>query len=143
MEKTYIQYNNRKYIIPADCSFSHSNAWDTTERRSTDNSGSIQNIVYLQKRGRQPHTYQIGFSLVQAFQEEDLFKSISQFESLIGKQVTFVYSGMIIPDLVISDGSFALDLDSATGLRNLNISLNARESVVITPQAEVLNVSID
>lgn len=138
---TYIECKGERITIPASCSFSHSNAWNTIEKRSTDASGTVQNIVYMQKKGMQPNTYQISFVLTQSQVADEIYDVILRFETLIGQQVNLVYSNYHIQNLVVQDGSFTLDTDSITGLRTLSISMNLKESIVIT-QSTVEKVNV-
>lgn len=134
---TYIRYNDGDYYIPSDCSFTRGCAWETIERRSTDSSNTAQAISLMYKYGYQPKTYQVSFNLYKHLTDEDLFDLLYVYESLVGKQVQFIYSNFPFGDMVITDGTFSLTTDGVAGIVALNISYNMRESTVVTTSSAV------
>lgn len=131
---TYINYEGTAYYIPADCEFNHSNAWDTVEKRATDNTKTIHNVTVLRTRGRQPHMYTLTFNIYQRQQTTSIWNLLKGYEELVGKQVDLLYLNMPFLGLVITDGTFAFTNDGAQGVIALTITYNFRESTIVTVQ---------
>lgn len=132
---TFINYDNKQHYVPASCSFSQTHSWNTVNKRSTDSSNSVQNISILQKYGEQPNTYSLSFNFIPAVENKDVWQLITEYESLVGKNVDFYYSGYPFRGLVITDGNFTIENDLIHGANRISISYNLKESIVLTPIA--------
>lgn len=139
--KTYLKLNSEIYDLPADCSFTKASSWLTDERKSTDSSGTAQNITFLKRSGRQPQTFQIQFAFVAAHEDQNLFELLERYESLVGKQVELFYSGYPFGLCIVTDGSVALQVDYARGMAALTISYNLKETIIYTPTSSAVSVS--
>lgn len=134
---TYLTFNNEIYYIPADCSFTRSSAWETVERRSTDSTRTAQAITLLKKYGYQPKTYQLTFNLFANLNEQNMFDLLSNYEMLVGKEVQLNYSNYPFGVMVITDGTFSLNVDGIRGIAVINVSYNLRESTVVTTSSAI------
>lgn len=130
--KTHIDYNGEQFYIPADCGFTRSAAWETVERRATDNTNTAQTVTLLKKYGYQPKTYQLNFVIGRALTDRSLWDLLADYEMLIGHEVEFTYSGRNFGRMLITDGTFSLDVDGVTGVARMQIAFNLRESIVVT-----------
>lgn len=131
--KTLIQHNDKQYYIPSSCSFTQTNAWTTVDKRSLDSNNKMQSISVLQRNGKTPCTYSLSFIIDNKTPTYDtsyksIYDSLYDYESLVGENISFIYSGYIFNDLLITDGTFALQNDSILGMTSISITYNIREA---------------
>lgn len=131
------------HVLPAHCAFTHSQAWDTKERRATDSTGTIQNITVMTRRGRQPATVQLSFVLTQAFLNDSIFNALAEYESLVGQNVELIYSNKSFGRCIVENGTFSMSTDYALGVTTLNVALNLKNSIVYTPSGKSGNVKFE
>lgn len=133
---SYIEYGTEQLYIPSDCEFNHSNAWETIEKRSTDNTKTIHNVTVLKQKGRQPNMYTVTFTLYQKNETESLWTLLRRYEDLVGKNVDLTYLNIPFLGLVVESGTFAFANDGIQGVIALTITLNLRESAIVSIKKE-------
>lgn len=134
---TYIKYNNKNYNLPSDCSFNIGNSCDTRERRMNDGTGTSFSITTFTRS--QVDTYTLSFAL-SYYEHPQLADELYKFESLVGKNIEFVYCDINFGKLIITDISVSFALDATIGITGLSITINMRDNIVLTGKAEKLNV---
>lgn len=139
--KTYIELDGGSIVyIPASASFTTSIAWETSERKSCDSSGTSQSITFLKKSGRRGRSFQIQFSLSQSEEEQPIYDVLSAYENVVGKTGNIYYSGIQYGRIIVTDGSFTLSNDGIRGIDRLSISFNCLETKVFTQRNNAPNV---
>lgn len=127
--------SQQEIYLPADCSFTTANAWDTVEKRASDATATIQNISVMTHSGRQPTTFQISFTTVSSINstKRDIFDELMMYESVVGKSVRLIYANYDFGKCIVSDGTFAISNDGINGIYAINVSFNIKESSIYTP----------
>lgn len=127
--------DNKVYPVPSDCSFSISNSWNTTNKRSIDCNKTPQDISILQKRGANPTTYSVSFVIYpNDFTDISICDALSEYESVVGKEVSFIHAANQYVGLLITSGSFSLELDGIIGSVKLSVSFDMRDVSMDIPK---------
>ena len=131
---SYLEYSGRQYLLPSDCNLSVGNSCDTRERRMSDGSGTSYAITTFTKP--QVNTYSLSFGL-SISEYPDLIGELYKWESLVGKDVIFVYCGIPFGNVIVIDISASLGLDATIGLIGLEINLNLKDNIVLTNKSRI------
>lgn len=126
---TQIIYNNKKYILPSDCSLSVGNSCDTKTGRMYDGSKTSYGITFFKKA--QVNTYSLSFTLTTA-ECNNILEKVYDWESLVGKNIQFEYCSIPFGKLIIVSLSVSFGLDGAKGIVNASITLNMKDNMVVT-----------
>ena len=126
---TTIEYNNRKYTLPSDCSLSVGNSCDTRTGRMYDGSKTSYGITTYRKA--QVNTYSLNFNLSLA-EYSDILKEVYKWEGLVGKTVKFSYCDIPFGSLIIVSISVSFGLDGTHGITSAAISFSLKDNMVVT-----------
>lgn len=122
---TIVTADGNSILISGETTLSSVDQLQLDERRSTNR----QNISVLQRKGLQPKRYILSF-----VEHNSIYDNICQYESLVGKLITLNAYGLTIMNLLITEASFTVGLDSCSGLHTLQINLSMTQSVEVKPQ---------
>lgn len=123
--------------IPSNCAFSQGQSLETRDKFSKDYTNTPQSVTRCVRS--QAKTYTISYRL---FYPEyvDLFSKVSEIEDSAGRTGHLYYSGLDLGLSLIQGVSLSFEIDAASVLSAVNVSLNVVSALQPKKPAPKVNI---